>query len=117
MRRRCRSVWTVASLAIALAAAAPVSAESKPPIPTKDKIEESVESDPLAASARNLELGRGVNIIGYDRIWRSFENGRFKARHFRLIKEGGFDIKVDERMYIPGAKILCYNYWGSAVAG
>ena len=33
-----------------------------------------------------------------------------------LISEGGFDIKVDERMYIPGAKILCYNYWGSAVA-
>ncbi len=33
-----------------------------------------------------------------------------------LINEGGFDIKVDERMYIPGVKILCYNYWGSAVA-
>ena len=33
-----------------------------------------------------------------------------------LIKEGGFDIKADERMYIPGAKVLCYNYWGSAVA-
>ena len=33
-----------------------------------------------------------------------------------LLKEGGFRIKVDERMYIPGAKILCYNYWGSAVA-
>ena len=33
-----------------------------------------------------------------------------------LINEGGFSIKIDERMYIPGAKILCYNYWGSAVA-
>jgi len=22
----------------------------------------------------------------------------------------------DERMYIPGLKILCYNYWGTAVA-
>ncbi len=33
-----------------------------------------------------------------------------------LITEGGFDIKVDERMYIPGAKVLCYNYWGSATA-
>lgn len=32
-----------------------------------------------------------MNIIGYDPIWRSFEQGRFKARHFRLIKEGGFD--------------------------
>lgn len=34
-----------------------------------------------------------------------------------LIREGGFDIEVDERMYIPGAKVLCYNFWGSAVAG
>ena len=32
-----------------------------------------------------------------------------------LLDEGGFDIKVDERMYIPGAKVLCYNFWGSAV--
>ncbi len=33
-----------------------------------------------------------------------------------LINEGGFSIKIDERMYIPGVKVLCYNYWGSAVA-
>ena len=33
-----------------------------------------------------------------------------------LIDEGGFDVRVDERMYIPGAKVLCYNYWGSAIA-
>lgn len=32
-----------------------------------------------------------------------------------LIKAGGFDIKLDERMYIPGARVLCYNFWGSAV--
>jgi len=32
-----------------------------------------------------------------------------------LIKAGGFDIKLDERMYIPGARILCYNFWGCAV--
>lgn len=33
-----------------------------------------------------------------------------------LINAGGFDIKLDERMYIPGARVLCYNFWGSAVA-
>jgi hypothetical protein len=33
-----------------------------------------------------------------------------------LIKAAGFDIKTDERMYIPGVKALCYNFWGSAVA-
>ena len=34
-----------------------------------------------------------------------------------LIESAGFDIKSDERMYIPGLRMLCYNYWGSAVAG
>lgn len=33
-----------------------------------------------------------------------------------LLSEGGFTIIHDERMYIPGPKILCYNYWGSAGA-
>ncbi|MCP4943877.1 MAG: class I SAM-dependent methyltransferase [Planctomycetaceae bacterium] len=33
-----------------------------------------------------------------------------------LLTKGGFEISVDERMYIPGIKILCYNYWGMAKA-
>jgi ubiquinone/menaquinone biosynthesis C-methylase UbiE len=33
-----------------------------------------------------------------------------------LINAAGFNITSDERMYIPGPKVLCYNYWGSAVA-
>ncbi len=33
-----------------------------------------------------------------------------------LITESGFEITADERMYIPGIKALCYNYWGSAKA-
>ncbi len=33
-----------------------------------------------------------------------------------LIRKGGFRITNDERMYIPGPKVLCYNYWGSAQA-
>ncbi|MGA1979798.1 MAG: glycoside hydrolase family 5 protein [Sedimentisphaerales bacterium] len=39
----------------------------------------------------NKKLGRGVNIIGYDPIWRSEKDGRFKEKHFKIIKEGGFD--------------------------
>ena len=31
-----------------------------------------------------------------------------------LIENSGFEISNDERMYIPGPKILNYNYWGSA---
>ena len=33
-----------------------------------------------------------------------------------LLKKGGFEITADDRMYIPGLKILCYNYWGMAKA-
>ncbi|MDH3339482.1 MAG: class I SAM-dependent methyltransferase [Gammaproteobacteria bacterium] len=33
-----------------------------------------------------------------------------------LITRAGFEITVDERMYIPGIKMLCYNYWGRAKA-
>ncbi len=39
----------------------------------------------------NRKLGRGVNIIGYDPIWQSRQRGRFQEKHFRLIKEAGFD--------------------------
>ncbi len=31
-----------------------------------------------------------------------------------LIQNAGFRITTDERMYIPGPKILSYNYWGTA---
>lgn len=39
----------------------------------------------------NQMLGRGVNIIGYDPIWKSLNKGRMKAEHFRLISEAGFN--------------------------
>ena len=32
----------------------------------------------------------------------------------QVLADGGFEVKVDERMYIPGPKILNYNFWGSA---
>lgn len=33
-----------------------------------------------------------------------------------LLATAGFAVETDERMYIPGLRVLCYNYWGSAVA-
>jgi len=39
---------------------------------------------------QNRRLGRGVNIIGYDPLWRSPDQARFQAGHFRLLKEAGF---------------------------
>ena len=43
------------------------------------------------ASAQAPWLGRGVNVLGYDPIWDSFDQGRFKERYFKMIREGGFD--------------------------
>jgi endoglucanase len=35
-------------------------------------------------------LGRGVNIIGYDPLWKNPVKARFKDRHLALIREAGF---------------------------
>jgi endoglucanase len=38
-----------------------------------------------------LKLGRGVNILGYDKaFWQDYEKGRFKESYFKMIKEAGF---------------------------
>lgn len=39
----------------------------------------------------NCQLGRGVNIIGYDPIWKSRTEGRMQGKHFRMLKEAGFN--------------------------
>ncbi len=48
------------------------------------------QTQPPDAFEQNRRLGRGVNIIGYDPIWRSREQARFQDKHFRLLKEAGF---------------------------
>lgn len=48
-------------------------------------------------------------------VWQQFSGGCNMNRNIpELIRAAGFDIDVDERMYIPGIRILCYNYWGQA---
>lgn len=39
---------------------------------------------------RNRRLGRGVNILGYDPIWKFPSRARMKSKHFVLIKQAGF---------------------------
>jgi len=55
-----------------------------------------------------------------DRInptWRRFSGGcQINVDIPGLLESSGFRLVVDERMYIPGVKLLSYNYWGSAVA-
>jgi ubiquinone/menaquinone biosynthesis C-methylase UbiE len=49
--------------------------------------------------------------------WRRVAGGCNMNRYIpALLGAGGFDIRSDRRMYIPGPKMLCYNYWGTAVA-
>ena len=43
------------------------------------------------AFKQNKQLGRGVNIIGYDKIWTDASKARITEKHFMLIKEAGFD--------------------------
>jgi endoglucanase len=40
---------------------------------------------------QNQHLGRGVNVIGYDPIWKSRPAGRMQAKHFSLIRAAGFN--------------------------
>jgi endoglucanase len=40
---------------------------------------------------QNQKLGRGVNIIGYDPLWRSRDQARFKVEYFRMLKDAGFN--------------------------
>jgi len=35
-------------------------------------------------------IGRSVNVLGYDPIWKDRQRARFQERHFRLIREAGF---------------------------
>lgn len=41
--------------------------------------------------AQNQRLGRGVNVLGYDPIWRNRDQAHFQTKHFRLLKEAGFN--------------------------
>jgi len=44
----------------------------------------------LSAAAQVKAMQRGVNIVGYDPLWRDATKARFKPRHFQLIRQAGF---------------------------
>ena len=46
---------------------------------------------PIDASAQNIEMRRGVNVLGYDPVWTDPAKGRFRPWHFKVIRDGGFD--------------------------
>ena len=47
--------------------------------------------------------------------WRAFSGGCNMDRDIpALLHEGGFDVEDDNRMYVPGLRVLSYNFWGAA---
>lgn len=36
-------------------------------------------------------MTRGINVLGYDPLWKDPATARFQMRHFKTIKDGGFD--------------------------
>lgn len=49
--------------------------------------------------------------------WRRLAGGCNMNRDVpALLTAGGFTILDEERMYIPGLRVLSYNYWGAAAA-
>ena len=47
--------------------------------------------------------------------WRRFAGGCNMDRDIpALLSGGGFDVEDDNRMYIPGLRVLSYNFWGAA---
>lgn len=61
------------------------------------------------AFAQNRRLGRSVNILGYDPIWRVREQGRFKVEYFQKLKAAGFD-SVRMNLY-PFRHMEATNSW------
>ena len=45
----------------------------------------------LSAAEQVHQMTRGVNIVGYDPMWSNPANARFQLRHFKTIRDGGFD--------------------------
>jgi len=48
------------------------------------------------AFRQDAQLGRGVNILGYDPIWKDRQKARFQEKCFRLIKEAGLKQRQDQ---------------------
>jgi endoglucanase len=48
------------------------------------------KDESISAADQVKTMGRGVNILGYDPMWRDLARARFQLRHTQVIREGGF---------------------------
>jgi endoglucanase len=50
-----------------------------------------ISAQTISAKDQCTKLGRGVNILGYDKaFWQDHEKGRFKESYFKMIHDAGF---------------------------
>jgi endoglucanase len=45
----------------------------------------------ISAADQVHQMTRGVNIVGYDPMWKDPAKARFQLRHFKTLREGGFN--------------------------
>jgi endoglucanase len=45
----------------------------------------------ISAQKQVKAMTRGINVLGYDPLWKDPATARFQMRHFKTIKDGGFD--------------------------
>jgi endoglucanase len=51
----------------------------------------SSNAQSISAKDQNHKIGKGVNILGYDKeFWQDRTKGRFKESYFKMIKDAGF---------------------------
>jgi endoglucanase len=61
------------------------------------------EGKGVDAAEQNKRLGRGVNVIGYDPLWRDRSRARFKTEYFQMIRQAGFDhVRINLHPYRDG---------------
>lgn len=84
------SATALATLALAVVTMLPLTRHSRAADATSGpgSAARPTSPDPFALNRR---LGRGVNVIGYDPLWKDRTRARFKAEYFKTIRDGGFD--------------------------
>ncbi|MGE5611245.1 MAG: glycoside hydrolase family 5 protein [Bacillota bacterium] len=61
------------------------------------------DTNATEAFEQNKRLGRGVNVIGYDPLWRDRSRARFQAEYFQMIRQAGFDhVRINLHPYRDG---------------
>jgi len=77
---------------------------------------DAAERQAVDPFVQNQKLGRGVNIIGYDPLWKSRDEARFKVGYFQMIKDAGFNnvrINLHPFRYMDSSKdyALPASWW------